>query len=114
MTTAFNCIATGIGSLPLTDPDQAAALCLEYLPDAPIWPQLSPRSFHEHMDGQYSESLPGIVVDEKRQRFSFDTSKDLTPKLEEFFGRYLEKDYSYFIKSSLTAFEYVPAKSLTK
>ncbi len=92
----FNCIATGIGSLPLSDPDQAVALSTKYLPEAPIWPQLSPRSFHEHMDGQYSESLPGIVVDEKKQRFSFDTSKDLTPELEKFFERYLEKDYGFF------------------
>jgi len=92
----FNCIATGIGSLPVTDPDEAAALSLRYLPEAPIWPQLPQRSFHEHMDGQYSETLPGIVVDEKRHRFSFDTSKDLTPELETFFGKYLEKDYSFF------------------
>jgi len=92
----FNCIATGIGSLPVTDPDQAAALSIRYLPEAPIWPQLPQRSFHEHMDGQYSETLPGIVVDEKRHRFSFDTSKDLTPELETFFGKYLEKDYSFF------------------
>ena len=92
----FNCIATGIGSLPVIDPDEAAELSLRYLPEAPIWPQLPRRSFHEHMDGQYSESLPGIVVDEKRQRFSFDTSKDLTPELETFFGKYLEKDYSFF------------------
>jgi len=92
----FNCIATGIGSLPVTDADEAAKLSLQYLPEAPIWPQLPQRSFHEHMDGQYSESLPGIVIDEKRQRFSFDTSKDLTPELEKFFERYLEKDYSFF------------------
>jgi methionine synthase II (cobalamin-independent) len=92
----FNCIATGIGSLPVADPDQAAALSLQYLPQAPIWPQLPARSFREHMDGQYSESLPGIVVDEKKQRFSFDTSKDLTPALEKFFERYLEKDYGFF------------------
>lgn len=92
----FNCIATGIGSLPVTDPDEAAKLSLQYLPEAPIWPQLPQRSFHEHMDGQYSESLPGIVADEKKRRFSFDTSKDLTPELEKFFERYLEKDYSFF------------------
>ncbi|MEK6744304.1 MAG: hypothetical protein AABZ15_11865 [Nitrospirota bacterium] len=92
----FNCIATGIGSLPIADPDEAAQLSLQYLPEAPIWPQLPQRSFHEHMDGQYSESLPGIVVDEKKQRFSFDTSKDLTPELEKFFEHYLEKDYSFF------------------
>jgi hypothetical protein len=31
----FNCIATGIGSLPVIDPDQAAAISLQYLPEAP-------------------------------------------------------------------------------
>ncbi len=92
----FNCIATGISSLPLKDPDEAVALSTNYLPEAPIWPQLPPRSFREHMDGQYSESLPGIVVDEQKQRFSFDTSKDLTPALEKFFERYLGKDYGFF------------------
>ena len=96
MMTDFNCIATGIGSLPVTDADQAAALSLRWLPEAPIWPQLPQRSFHEHMDGQYSESLPGIVVDEKKQRFSFDTSRDLTPELERFFERYLAGDRSFF------------------
>ena len=93
---AFNCIATGIGSMPVTDPDQAVALSLQYLPEAPIWPQLPQRSFREHMDSQYSESLPGIVLDEKKQRFSFDTRKDLSPALEQFFGKYIEKDYGFF------------------
>jgi methionine synthase II (cobalamin-independent) len=96
MTHEFNCIATGIGSLPVADPDQAAALSLRYLPEAPIWPQLPARSFREHMDGQYSEALPGLVVDEAKQRFSFNAAKDLTPELERFFERYLEKDYAFF------------------
>ncbi len=55
----FNCIATGIGSMPIVDPEQAVKLSLQYLSEAPIWPQLPQRSFHEHMDAQYSESLPG-------------------------------------------------------
>ncbi len=92
----FNFIATGIGSLPVTDPDRAAQLALRYLPEAPIWPQLPKLGFREHMDGQYSEALPGIVVDESKQRFSFDTSKDLTPDLERFFQAYLDKNYSFF------------------
>ena len=96
MTNNFNCIATGIGSLPVTDPDKAAELSLRYLPEAPIWPQLPKRGFREHMDGQYSESLPGLVIDDKKQRFFFDTAGDLTPQLEKFFGRYIEKDYSFF------------------
>jgi methionine synthase II (cobalamin-independent) len=92
----FNCIATGIGSLPITDPDQAAALSLQYLPEAPIWPQLPQRDFREHMDGQYSESLPGIRLDAAKQRFFFDTSKDLTPEFEKFFEQYIEKNYGFF------------------
>jgi len=96
MSIDFKCIATGIGSLPVTDPDQAANLSLSYLYEAPIWPQLPKLGFREHMDGQYSEALPGIVIDEKKQRFSFDTSRDLTPALETFFQHYLDKDYAFF------------------
>ena len=92
----FNCIATGIGSLPIADPDEAAALSLRYLPEAPFWPQLPQRDFREHMDGQYSESLPGLRLDEAKKRFFFDTSQDLTPALEKFFERYIEKDYGFF------------------
>jgi hypothetical protein len=92
----FNFLATGIGSLPLVDPDAAAALALRYLPDAPIWPQLPKRGFQEHMGGQYSEALPGIVRDEGRQRFFFDTTRDLSADLERFFERYLAQDYDFF------------------
>ena len=93
---SFNCIATGIGSLPITDPDKAVALSLTYLAEAPIWPQLPQRGFHEHMDAQYSESLPGLVVDETKKRVFFDTAQDLTPAFEKFFEQYLEKNYGFF------------------
>jgi methionine synthase II (cobalamin-independent) len=89
-------MATGIGSLPLVDPDAAVALALRYLPEAPIWPQLPKRGFQEHMGGQYSEALPGIVRDEERQRYSFDTSGDLAPALERFYERYLAQDVDFF------------------
>jgi methionine synthase II (cobalamin-independent) len=92
----FNCIATGIGSLPMTDPEEAVRLSLMYLSEAPIWPQLPQRSFREHMDAQYSESLPGVVIDEEKKRVSFDTSGDLNPELEKFYERYIEKDYGFF------------------
>lgn len=96
MTIEFNCIATGIGSMPHIDPDDAVKLALEYLPHAPIWPQLPKLNFRERMDIQYSESLPGVMIDENRQRIFLDTSRDLTPELEKFFEHYLAKDYSYF------------------
>jgi methionine synthase II (cobalamin-independent) len=48
------------------------------------------------MDAQYSESLPGLIVDEVKRKVSFDTSKDLMSDLEKFFERYIEKDYGFF------------------
>lgn len=99
----FNCIATGIGSLPTADADRATELSLRYLPEAPFWPQLPQRDFREQMDVQYSETLPGVIIDEVKKRVYFDTSRDLTPELETFFGRYLEKDYGYFRMSGMYA-----------
>jgi methionine synthase II (cobalamin-independent) len=96
MTHNFNCIATGIGSMPGADPDWAVEQSLRYLPEAPIWPQLPQRDFREHMDVQYSESLPGLQIDEAGGKVSFNTTGDLTPALEKFFERYLEKDYGFF------------------
>jgi len=92
----FNCLATGIGSMPITDPDKAVELLLQYLPEAPFWPQLPQRGFREHMDVQYSESLPGLNIDERDKKASFITTGDLTPALEKFFERYLAKDYGFF------------------
>jgi methionine synthase II (cobalamin-independent) len=92
----FNCIATGIGSMPMADPEQAVRMSLVYLSEAPIWPQLPQRNFREHMDAQYSESLPGLIIDEAKKKMSFDTSRDLMPELEKFYERYIEKDYGFF------------------
>ncbi len=115
MTFSFNCIATGIGSLPVVDPDKAVALSLSYLPEAPFWPQLPKRDFREHMDAQYSESLPGLRLDVAKKRFFFDTSKDLTPELEKFFERYIDKDYGFFgITEEYAAGFYAFIRSLKK
>ncbi len=115
MTFSFNCIATGIGSLPVVDPDKAVALSLSYLPEAPFWPQLPKRDFREHMDAQYSESLPGLRLDAAKKRFFFDTSTDLTPELEKFFERYIDKDYGFFgITEEYAAGFYAFIRSLKK
>ena len=115
MTFSFNCVATGIGSLPVADPDKAAALSLSYLPDAPFWPQLPQKDFREHMDAQYSESLPGLRLDAAKKRYFFDTSKDLTPELEKFFERYIDKDYGFFrITEEYAAGFYAFIRSLRK
>ncbi|HEB76503.1 MAG TPA: methionine synthase [Nitrospirae bacterium] len=58
---------TGIGSLPFTDADAAVRLVLSHC-DIPFWPQLPHRSFKELMVPQYSEGLPGVVVDQEKEK----------------------------------------------
>jgi methionine synthase II (cobalamin-independent) len=97
MTTPFfNCIRTAIGSMPHQDAHEAVGLALRYFPEAPAWPQLPQRDFRERMDAQYSELLPGLMIDENKKRVFFNTSGDLTRELEKFFERYLENDYEFF------------------
>lgn len=86
---------TLIGSFPHTD---SAALCERLAAAVPIpaWPQLPRRTFRENMYTQYSAGLPGIVVDEAHQKVYFDTTADLSPALEEFYGRYLADEVESF------------------
>jgi hypothetical protein len=59
-------LTTGIGSLPHADPEGACRLVLETF-DIPFWPQLPKVSFHESMIAQFSEGLPLLKIDEKRE-----------------------------------------------
>ena len=88
-------MATAIGSLPHTDPDEACAATLAYLREAPAWPQLPRRDFRENMYAQYSEGLPGVVVDRRRRKVYCDTTADLLPQMEELFRDYVEGDCAY-------------------
>ena len=54
--------ATGIGSLPHTDPRAAADFVLERLPDLPAIPSLPRRSPAESMLGQAAAGVPGVAV----------------------------------------------------
>jgi hypothetical protein len=56
---------TGIGSLPHANAEEAVDLVLESM-DIPFWPQLPALGFRELMLPQYSEGMPGLVVDEAR------------------------------------------------
>jgi methionine synthase II (cobalamin-independent) len=58
----FGCLPTGIGSMPHTDPAEACAMIMKYLPDIPAWPQLPRRSSQEDMVIQFSEGFPGAIV----------------------------------------------------
>jgi hypothetical protein len=86
---------THVGSLPHVE---SAGLCerLAARLDVPAWPQLPRRSFRENMYTQYSAGLPGLRVDEARERVYFDTRGDLTAELEAFYARYLAEDVASF------------------
>ena len=88
-------VTTLMGSFPHPD---SAALCphLARVIQIPAWPQLPRRTFRENMYTQYSAGLPGLVVDDARQKVTFNTRDDLSPALEEFYGRYLADDINSF------------------
>ncbi len=88
-------VTTLIGSFPHPD---GAALCPRLAREIqiPAWPQLPRRTFRENMYTQYGPGLPGIVIDEVREKVTFDTTDDLSPALEEFYGRYLADDVDSF------------------
>lgn len=97
-TMPFNpqCRATGIGSFPHQNPGAACDVIMSTTPEIPIWPQLPKADFREQMEIQYSEGLPCVVLDEKKQRMYFDTSGDLTIDLEKFYENYVSENLDYF------------------
>jgi hypothetical protein len=89
-------LPTALGSFPHADVQAACRLVLEYFPDVPMWPQMSRLGFHENMYVQFSQGLPGLVLDEEHQKIFFDTSQDLAPALEGFYERIIADDVDYF------------------
>jgi len=69
-------MATGIGSMPHTDPADALGLVLACLPDAPHWPQLPSHGKSEQFVYQFLHPLVnfGLLFPEKDQ-WHFDTSR---------------------------------------
>ena len=90
-------LATGIGSLPLTDEQSAVDLILRYVPAAPFWPQLPKSNTCEGMLAQYSENLPGLKLDGGNLYFIAD---DKEKDLELFYDRFIAQDLEYFKISS--------------
>ena len=58
-----NCLATLIGSLPLTDHREASDLIMKYTPEIPFWAQL-PVHKKEGMMAQFTPGLPGFHSDD--------------------------------------------------
>ncbi|MFA6357776.1 MAG: hypothetical protein WCY09_03810 [Candidatus Omnitrophota bacterium] len=86
-------LATGVGSLPLVDAQEAVDLILRSVPGAPFWPQLPKIDPREGMIVQFSEHLPGLQVDARGLYFA---AQDKEKALELFYEKFIALDLDYF------------------
>jgi len=88
-------LTTGIGSLPYLDAEKSVRMiCGNF--DIPFWPQLPKRSFKENMYSQFSQGLPGLVIDDKKRTIYVDSSKDLSEDLAGIYEAGISGDYDSF------------------
>lgn len=92
-------LATGVGSVPHLDPATALRVMFDNFPTLPYWTQLPKRDFRENMYAQYSENLPGIVLDSANETLSVITSDETLAQVEAFYARYLEDNLDLFAMS---------------
>jgi hypothetical protein len=81
-------MTTGIGSLPHTNPEEACMLTLDTF-DAPFWPQLPQLSFRESMIPQFSEGMPFLKTDVKKEKIWIE--RDNSYALTKFYETYSEE-----------------------
>ncbi|MFA5147324.1 MAG: hypothetical protein WC515_08110 [Candidatus Omnitrophota bacterium] len=91
----FDFDATGAGSLPFKDAQEACRVVFDNFKTIPFWPQLPRRTFLEHMYVQFSERLPGAVVDEAAKTIHIDTNK-VAGEIEQVYEKYLDGDIDFF------------------
>jgi hypothetical protein len=93
-------VATGIGSVPFTDPQETVALVLETLPQIPYWPQMVQLGYLEDMAAQAARGLPGLKVDEANHTVAMDPDLPRDEALAQF--------YEVVLSGDLTAFAFEP------
>ncbi len=91
----FNFDATGIGSVPFKDAKSACRVVFDNFRTIPFWPQLPRRSFLENMYAQFSEHLPGIVIDEGNKTIHLETA-GVAETAEEVYKNYLDGNVEFF------------------
>ncbi|MDP6511130.1 MAG: methionine synthase [Dehalococcoidia bacterium] len=79
-------LPTAVGSLPLTDPQQALGLVKRFLPEFPVWPQLPRVSFGETMYAQFMLGLPGLLVE--GERMYVDTAREFDEAIRQLLSDY--------------------------
>ena len=89
----FGCLPTAIGGMPQTDAKAACAQVVHCLQDIPAWPQLPNRSYNENMYVQYSQGLPGLVIE--NERIYVDRTQ-AHKDLEQFYTDFLADDFNKY------------------
>ncbi len=90
-------MATGIGSLPHTDPEQAAADVLSRLDQMPYWPQLPHRAALEDMNLMFVRGLEPLVAgDEATRALAAHPTCSREEALAGYYERILSPDLAQF------------------
>ncbi len=84
------CLPILIGSLPVSNHDEAVALILEYTPQVPLWPQL-PKHPREGMVRQFVSGFPGLCEQGKRFWVN-DEGADFPALMAAFYDAYLRSE----------------------
>ncbi len=88
-------LTLGIGSLPYIDAKKSAEVAFKGF-DIPFWPQLPKRDFKENMYAQFSQGLPGLIVDEKKRTIHIDNSRDLSEETAGIYEAYISGNFDQF------------------
>jgi len=94
--------ATGIGSVPFLDEQEAVNLILDHLPELPFWPQMAQKGFAEDMVSQGAGGLPLIFRDVQQRQVRLTDAVDRDEALTGFYEAALAGDLEAF---ALTADE---------
>ncbi|MFV0437116.1 MAG: hypothetical protein ACK5PS_06975 [Desulfopila sp.] len=106
MSTFFpHCLPLLIGSLPLTNHQEAVKIILRHSPAIPLWPQL-PKCAREGMVRQFLSGFPGLVDEDKRFWIATDAADfatEMTSFYEDFIRAEAEPDFLATSRFALTS-----------
>jgi hypothetical protein len=88
--------ATGIGSVPFTDPEKTVALVLENLPELPFWPQMVRLGYLEEMVPQAVRGLTALKVEAATHAVQVDPDIPRDQALAQFYETILAGEIAPF------------------
>jgi len=93
------CVPTLIGSLPITDHNEAIRIIFSHMPEIPLWPQL-PKLPGEGMVRQFLSGMPGLTEEDNRTWINTDM-KSFEEEMTSFYAEYIqvENDLAYLKNS---------------